>query len=574
LATGTKRSIDPTDSLRLCFEAALAGSSALTLLGAKLWVAWPAQPGPAFLGWLVEAALLAVALFAAERAARHARWAERALFYLVLYTLLLCSTAHVIFFESAAERRFSLFEVGPAGIVYFFAHVLPASGYLVYAAVLGCTHAGALWLRRRALSWLVHPALPVLLSLGALIGLLIMPRAPSPVVDAAADLWERVSVPSVAPSDRARFDPRALDRSASPADLATLPTPFKKIVVLVMETMTAAMFERERSALPAHSFARAELGHVHRYERYFPNNQDSRTGMLDMLSSRFIPYDAYTEQGRDAYMFLSQRSSLPAQLNALGFATAFAVSQNEIELVVGDLPWQARIHLDDRKLAAARAAGKLCFTPYEFEHSCEDLALLPEVVAFLDAHERAFLYQEFIWGHASIYNKRSGKSNAAYYSAYVDALIAHLRARGSLDETLIVLTSDHGFRDPALQDQLDVYRIPLWFYATRFQAVRDDRLLSHLELKDLLHSERTLGALHVAERPFVMIYGPTSASLVAALTRELDFVLLKLRGERAFVLRHARLDASGRELGAARDPREPADFLRLFFDYRRYFQAH
>ncbi|HEX6241584.1 MAG TPA: alkaline phosphatase family protein [Polyangiales bacterium] len=559
------------DSLQ--FERGLAAAMGVTLLGTKLWVAWPA-PGRALLGWLVEAALLALTLLLAERCARWSRPAARALFYLVSYTLLLCSTAHAIFFESAAERRFSLFEVGLSGIWYFFAHVLPASGYVVYAVVLVCVHAGALLLRRRPLRALTSPWTPALLAAAASAGLFVMPRAPSPVVDAAADVWERISVPTVEPSAGApRYDVRELDRSRSQPDVGTLSTPFKKIVVLVMETMTAATFERERSALPADSFAKSGLAHVHRYERYFPNNQDSRTGMLDMLSSRFIPYDAYTEEGRDNYMFLSERSSLPAELARFGYQTAFAVSQNELELVVGDLPWQHRIYLDDAKYDAAKQAGELCFTPYEFEQSCEDLALLPEVLSFLDTHERAFLYQEFIWGHASIYNKTSGKSNAAYYSAYVDALIEHLRQRGTLDETLIVLTSDHGFRDTALQDRLEVYRIPLWFYATRFSSARDDRLFSHLEFKNLLHSERTLGAVPLAERPFVMIYGPTSASFVAVLTRDLSFMLLKLRGDSAFVMQHAQVDATGRVLGPAKDVREPADFLRLFFDYRRGFHA-
>jgi hypothetical protein len=71
-----------------------------------------------------------------------------------------------------------------------------------------------------------------------------------------------------------------------------------------------------------------------------------------------------------------------------------------------------------------------------------------------------------------------------------------------------------------------------------------------------------------------MMYGPTSASFVAALTRDLDFVLLKLRGDSAFVMRHARLDITGKQVGAATDAREPADFLRLFFDYRAKFTAH
>jgi Sulfatase len=569
--------------VRLRFGGALVVASLSLLLLYKLWVAWPAALGPALAGWLIEAALLWGLWLCAERLSARADWLGRALLYPALYLLLLCSGSHAFYFESAAERRFSLFEVGASGVVYFFAHVLPLSGYLTLLALLVLVHALAFALRTRLSSALLSLRAYAALLACAALGFMLAPRAPSPLVDAVADIWERLRTPSVrALAGPPRFAPARLDRSQSAPSIASLASPFKKVVVLVMETMTSDKLEQERRQLPESSFVNAGRAHAHRYERYFPNNQDSRTGMLGMLGSRFIPYESYSEAGRDHYMYLGERSSLATELRALGFETAFAVSQNELELVVGDLPWQHLIHLDDAKLAAARKQGLLCFVPYEFEHSCEDRALLPEVLAFLDAHERAFLYLEFIWGHASAYNQASGKTNTAYYSSYVDALIAHLRARGTLDETLIVFSSDHGFRDTALQDQLGVYRIPLWFYATRFSERRDDRLFSHLDFKDVLHHERTLGAAPVAESPFVMIVGPTGASLLAVLTRDLDFMLLKLRGDgaagpgrlpaQAALLHHARFDATGRSLGSGRPGDAPA-YLRLFQDYRRGFEA-
>jgi hypothetical protein len=125
-----------------------------------------------------------------------------------------------------------------------------------------------------------------------------------------------------------------------------------------------------------------------------------------------------------------------------------------------------------------------------------------------------------------------------------------------------------------------VYRIPLWFYATRFTPRGDERLFSHLDFKDLLHHERSLGAAPVTESPFVMIVGPTGASLLTVFTRELDFLLLKVRGmdavhtghAQAALLHHARLDPAGRRRGPGRPEDAPA-YLRLFDDYRREFEA-
>src|SRR6185369_7055658 len=116
--------------------------------------------------------------------------------------------------------------------------------------------------------------------------------------------------------------------------------------------------------------------------------------------------------------------SLLDPFKRMGYRTVFAVSQTGLEVVVRDLPWDAYIHLHDNELAALKKT-KLCFEPYEFENSCEDTALLPKIFDVIDHNDKLFLFQEFIWGHAYEYNEASGRTNAEYYSSYVDQVIAH-----------------------------------------------------------------------------------------------------------------------------------------------------
>jgi hypothetical protein len=235
--------------------------------------------------------------------------------------------------------------------------------------------------------------------------------------------------------------------------------------------------------------------------------------------------------------------------------------------VVGDLPFQHRLNLDEQGLARARAAGHLCFVPYQFEHSCEDLALLPRVLELIDRHPSLFLYQEFIWGHAAEYNQASGKTNTAYYSAYLDAIVAHLRETGALDKTLIVLTSDHGLRDKGVQRERGVYHLPLWFHAPSLTAQHERALYSHLDFKDLLFEHAFAGAPKPPPSPFVMVIGPTGTQFLTVLTEPGQLLLLKARpGSRHLV--HAEGYASREQ--AARDG---ADFLRLYDDYQGYFGA-
>ena len=53
--------------------------------------------------------------------------------------------------------------------------------------------------------------------------------------------------------------------------------------------------------------------------------------------------------------------------------------------------------------------------------------------------------------------------------------------------SLLVVTSDHGYRGQTAQNRLKEYRIPLWFYASRFSARRTGAALG----AKLFHNRKT-----------------------------------------------------------------------------------
>jgi hypothetical protein len=548
----------------------LVYGAVLVLLAYKSITIAPLAPIPILLGWALESLTLLLLWLLAElvptRAPRAAAIAASALFYLLFYTLVVSVLSHTFFFESAAERRFSLLELDLRTLGYFFTDVLPVRGALLLLALLLAIHLLALPIVRLAKPVRLARFALALLGAWLVLGLVLtrVSRVPSPLADMSADLWEQFTMPEVVVDrrQRSRYAPALLDKSETELPEAT-PT-YDKVLVFVMETMTSGALARELKALPASTFFHATRDHAQVYSRYFATNQDSRTGMLSMLGSRFIPHEAYTEQGRDHYMYLSERSSLVDRMKARGYKSAFAVSQEELELVVSDLKWDEIIHLepgDAQKLGETQ----LCFVPYEFEHSCEDRALLPRVLDFIDENPRVFLYQEFIWGHASEYNKASGKTNTDYYSAYLDAVVQHLQQTGALERTLIVVSSDHGFRDKGLQSDRAVYQIPLMFYSPRLSQARDDRLFSHLDFKDLLFHQLTPGSPAPPASPFVMTIGPTGTSFLSVLTDAGQFMLLKAREGQRFLV-HAEGLADPRE-----QTRQASEFLRLYEDYLKVF---
>ncbi|HEX6241906.1 MAG TPA: sulfatase-like hydrolase/transferase, partial [Polyangiales bacterium] len=456
----------------------------------KLWAIGLDRLGELLLSIVFDAAIwIGVFLLAEALAFKRSQLAERAgtlWFYPVMYLSGALVFAHTFFYDAAIERRLTALDVTLGGISAFFREALPLRGYVALALLLFGLHAIA-WLAsvlvvRPTLGQSLFFGVPVLLAAG--FGSAFAPRTPSVLFDTGKELWDLATLARATPRPPAKPGPllAGFDKSAVPEP----PTPprFDKVIVLVMETMTAERMASEGAALDEASFLKSESAHLHRYVRYFPNNQDSRTGMLNMLASRVIPYEAYSDEGLAGYEALARHPSLVDRFRAHGYRTAFAVAQETLEEVVGDLPWDERLHLSQEEIDRAKQA-LLCFAPDPYENACEDLALLPEVVDFVTAHERAFVYQEFIWGHAYEYNAASGKTNTAYYSNYVDALLAELRQRGVLDRTLIALTSDHGFRDKSMQHQLGALQIPLLFHAAGFAAEDNERLFSHVDFKDL-----------------------------------------------------------------------------------------
>jgi hypothetical protein len=559
----TAPALRTADALRLSF----ALSALLCLAVAQIWITGSSRVSTLLPGLAFNACVVVALCGFAEllRRARVPTLMNDVLFYTLLTAICTLVFAHTWCFDVAIERRLTLLDLTRAGSVYFFRQVLPARGYVALLAfVSGVLATGMLFARVLRSSFSYARVLTVLVF-GMLFVLPLVLRArqiPSPLFDSAEEIWQLASRPKLeGGSSRSRPELRAVLDKSERTRLHGSPR-FDKVIVLVMETMTAAKLEQESARLSDATFLRRERARSHRFTRYFPNNQDSRTGMLDMLFSRLIPFEAYSDEGYRGYRELAGQRSLVDELRAHAYSTAFAVSQTSLEEVVDGLAWDRTLRLSEPQMSEALARKQLCFTPDEYEQSCEDLVLLPQVVEFVATHERAFVYQEFIWGHAYEYNAASGRTNADYYSSYVDALLLELQKRGLAERTLIALTSDHGFRDRGRQGELEVYRVPLLFHAAGFAPRTDARLLSHSDFGMLLFEELSPSAPRADDNPFVLIVGPTGQGNVFAVGREGGELLLRHK---------AGLDLVISERGPWRD--SPSALFSLFRDYRAHFVA-
>jgi hypothetical protein len=558
---------------RPSFAVAVVVACAVVAAGQRLYASPGHDAEDVWLGFALSAALWSWLWFGCSAAQRFlprpAALVALALSGVAFYLSLIAELAYTYFYKVAENRELSLLCVGVLpGLRVLFSDLLTPRGILTVLGLIALAHIAALlwtWrgptLRLGKLAYALPPAITLVATVG---GIVVPERMRSPLADLGRELLFLATTPQLdlASAQKLPFAPKILDKAS--ADDPSHHYAFDNVLIFVMETMITRDFKDESSKLPAETFVHRVLPNTHRYTDYHSNNQDSRTGMLDMLQSRVIPYEAYAD-GVDHYRFVSRLPSMVDRFNARGYETAYVVSHADREDVISDLAWKRVTLLPEKEVDALRSK-LLCVTIYEFEYGCEDRAMLPKVFQLLDENPKTFLYQEFIWGHDPEYNEISGRSNADYYSAYLDAIVEHLRETNKLDRTLIVLTSDHGYRGRATLGEPYAYQIPLWFYATRFSEREDHQLFSHINFQDLLLHE--LGVRPAPQPdPFVAVVGPTGISSLTVLDAAGELALIRTRGTTNFLL-------SRRAAPSRKDfTFQPAAYARLLEDYRGHFAA-
>ncbi|MCE9597693.1 MAG: sulfatase-like hydrolase/transferase [Spirochaetia bacterium] len=469
------------------------------------------------------------------------------------------------FFREASIRQYSIFDLSGSGIAYFFTDVLPFKGLVFLIGSLVVIY----YLPGRIRNM---PGFSLaLLILG--VALLCTGLSSEPKTSIAAHLYADAR-------ETYRAESVVSSQSAPPFAIEALniwerPTPafrprYKKILVFVMEQITLSLLLGDSAELPQSTFVNKQRKHAHEYSNVFAADMDSRTGLLALLGGRLIPFEAYTDADVDQYQFVSNKSSILDILHNAGYQSAFSASETEHELVVYGLPWKNKFTLSQEEMPAANKEY-LCLNPYEFEHSCEDKVLINRLTDFITSNERVFLFHEFIFGHASEYLDATNKTSVQYYSEFLDDLTERLEREHLLNDTLIVLTSDHGIRDKGYEPWVSTYRIPMWFIHPSFKKAEYKNLYSQIDFRDLLLDEASNRKPATPERDFAPFMGMTTSSIVGAVTKEQDVLVVKNRRWMPYVLFHSN-NAEPEHAGAqpTGDLKAP-ELIRYLNDYRAYF---
>ncbi|MEI6667259.1 MAG: hypothetical protein WCP29_03815 [Acidobacteriota bacterium] len=556
------------------FRFAFTAGACLLLLPLKMVRGWNAAP-PITLAssWVAEACFLFLlcALGIWVGGSRRLRRAllGGGLFVLVELPTLVVIAVHTYYLQESVGRRWALLDATPSMLRYFFVEIVQRHVLWSAVGVLAALCAVAFVVSRRLAAPPARPALLLLsaLSVAVLVHQARCPFYPSVLWEVGVDLAEVMSHRAVSgPMFSQMLEDAGQGRPAAwPAH-----SPFDKVIVFVMESVPLRAFEDQTRDVPTDGFFGRSRQHTHAYRNYFTTNQDSRTGIMSMLFSRPVPFEAYTEADVAGYAFLRGERSLVDDMAERGYTTAVAISQIDEDVVVHELPsWRDKLMLSEQEYA--HPGRYLCLNPYQFEQGCEDQILLPRIFKELDAHTRLFLFQEAIYGHDGAYEDTIKKSPVQYYDEHLRAIEAHLAARGELDRTLIVVTSDHGLRDSEDRSRRWVYRLPLLLINPRFTRAEQPGLYNQSDFGALLAAEMA-GVPAPPPRTASLFVGPTNTSILGSVTAGGDLLVIRHRKLSSYVLVDGHCPDDDVPTEQPRDGVSPAALLNRFQGLREAFR--
>ena len=288
------------------------------------------------------------------------------------------------------------------------------------------------------------------------------------------------------------------DEAPSPLEVDR-PMRYDRVLLVVLESVTASAFERELLHRDG-GFAERNAAHCRYFRRYYSLNQDSYTSLIAMTTSVEVPFRSYADPAR--YDAVNRLPNAPRALKKKGYRALFVSTYEHQPFVPNRADW-GRI-ADRRDLPTLH--GFVSLGTSRMEAATEDRAAIPLILSELRAAPRALVLAELVYGHAPEWRAVTGIAQLDYYDAYLTELIEGVAQAGLAPKTLVLVVSDHGERSKVSDP--DNYRVPLLVVGETVAPGEDDELRSHLDLQDIL-AHSLMGTSLPPPRSRLMVVGST-----------------------------------------------------------------
>jgi len=300
----------------------------------------------------------------------------------------------------------------------------------------------------------------------------------------------------------------------------------QRVLVFVMESVPYNIFQKELKKIPNdENFFRIIENSSHIYTNYYTTNQDSATSLVAMLWSKFVPYDAYSTDSYKTYIQkFENKKSIVDIFNYNNYSSNLVVSASTIPKFLSINNWTNSYKIEN--FDELQKTEYFCLEVFQNEQGCEDKAMLNDIKKTIKNNDNLFLFQELIYGHSVKYELEKKQSITNYYNYYFLDIYEYLKEENLLDNTTIVITSDHGLRNLKDKQDIDFYQVPFIVFNSDFDKKEVDDLYSHIDFNNILLSYLT-DKNQLKSREEVFIVGQTRTNIIGYKNNDQSFFVRK-----------------------------------------------
>lgn len=347
--------------------------------------------------------------------------------------------------------------------------------------------------------------------------LLTLPRSPHPLI---GSVWQQATellsgservVLSLQPVAAAGQTSRTRTTFKLLGDVA-----YRHVFLIVLEGIPAADFERDFLQRQDGYYARVKAQAAY-FANHRSTNLDSYTSLIAMLTGRHVPYRAYADPSN--YEHINLGDNLTRTLRANGYRSVFLSTYHHQPFVPTRDDWNAVLDRNNLDIGGQW----LTLGNTRMEQAVEDKAAIATLVDTAARNGRSFILHEMVYGHSPEWQARTGKTPSVYADEYLIELTQRLTQRNLLDDSLIVVVSDHGER--ARMADPENYRVPLLVIGNGMKSGTNSNLYAHLDLPAMIECWLTKQSLP-EERKHVDVVGSTERWVYGRLTNSGEYLFI------------------------------------------------
>lgn len=288
---------------------------------------------------------------------------------------------------------------------------------------------------------------------------------------------------------------------------------YDKIIVLAMESVNENYFKSYYGGRKILNKTSCKI-----YDNYHTTNLDSYTSLIAMLDSFLVPYKAYSNEVN--YTIMERNNNLVRFFNENGYGTSFISTYDINPYIPNKEDWRDIIERKDFD-----EKGYLCLDISKIDSACEDKIAIDRIIDLLKNNKKEFILQEMVYGHLSDWKDKTGIGQIEYYDSFFNELYDKLEKEKLLNETLIVIVSDHGPRTDAFN--IENYQIPLALCGDDIKESRNGEFSSHIDFNEIMLN--AISGRNISRKDKIYTIGSSNEWVYGEITSNSSWVFINNR---------------------------------------------